>query len=126
MDIEIIRKNYDEGMYRYKPEQPFPKRLAFDYIFDENLSVKRNRELVEEHNQKVDALKKEQNEKQAAMCQKLTEDVIKYILEAYSLNRRQAELVESYVYKEKHSFMCDYFSTIDEVASFAEDVVCAL
>ena len=38
-------------------------------------------------------------------------------------NKKQAEIVENYVYIEKHSYMGDYFSAIDEVAEMVEKVL---
>ena len=126
-DIEDIRKDYNNGKYTAS----YPKdnngaavvKLSSDYIFDEELSVKRNRELVEEHNQKVAEIRDLKRQKQLELNKKLTEDVVEYIVESYNLTYKQARMVESRVYSDYHSCMCDYFSCIDTFAEFADDLV---
>ena len=123
MHIDNIRKLYFEGHYTYKhPLTCYDKQLSEDYIFDENLSVKRNRELVKEHNDEVERFKRIKRDKQADLDRQLTEDVIAYIKENYDLTEAQARLVEMFVYRERHSSMCDYFSSIDTFAEFADDI----
>ena len=121
MDITEIRDKYKNRGYSY--EVKIPKRLAEDYIFDENLTVKRNREMVAEHNQKVNNIREEAMRKQNELYQQLTEDVVTYIYINYNLSVPQARKVESYVYDQYHSCMYDYFVYIDTVAEFAEKVV---
>lgn len=121
MDIIEIRQKYDSGYYTYKAD--IPKNVCDDYVFDEELSVKRNREMAIEHNKKVAELQAEAQKKQNLLHWQLTEDVIGYITENYYLNEVQARKVERFVYQEHHSFMCDYFSYIDTYASFASDLI---
>lgn len=127
--IDDIRENYDTGRYSVGYNYPgeFPeeamKKLPIDYVFDKDLSVKRNREMVIEHNDKVEHLRARKRSLQADLDRKLTEDVVKYIEENYDLTLAQARTVEMFVYREKHSFMCDYFSYIDTFAEFADDII---
>ena len=127
--ISDIREDYDKGRYSVRNVYPgeFPEelmtKLPADYIFDEDLSVKRNRELVAEHNEKAQQLITRRRTLQLDLNKQLTEDVVTYITENYKLTAAQARLVESWVYNEKHSFMCDYFSYIDTFAEFAEDLL---
>lgn len=121
MDISEIREKYNNGDYMYKME--IPLKIHDGYIFDENLSVKRNREMVAEHNRKVSDMQKEKMMKQNELFCKLTEDVVEYIVDTYNINKRQAYFIESFVYTEKHAFMSDYFSYIDEVAEMVENIL---
>lgn len=124
LQINEIRAAYENGQYTYKdPAIQDKRRLPADYVFDENLSVKRNREMVIEHNDQVEHFKRVKQAKQAELDRKLTEDVVAYIVDAYGLTEAQARIVEMFVYREKHSFMCDYFSYIDTFAEFADDVI---
>jgi hypothetical protein len=123
LDLNDIRELYNEGHYTYRdPIGRDRVRLPEDYVFDENLSVKRNREMVKEHNDEVERFKLIKREKQAELDRQLTEDVVAYIKEYYDLTEGQARLVEMFVYREHHSFMCDYFSYIDTFADFADDI----
>lgn len=121
MYINEIRKKYNNGDYTYNVG--IPEKVQDDYIFDEELSIKRNKELIKEHNQKVDELRAEAYKQQNLLYWQLTEDIVSYIVENYSLNEVQARKVECFVYQEYHSFMCDYFSKIDTFAEFAETLI---
>lgn len=117
MDIYKIHEKYDNGDYTYKAD--IPKKVWDDYIFDEELSVKRNREMAREHNQRVDELRTEAQKQQNLLHWQLTADVINYIQENYNLNEVQVRTVERFVYQEYHSSMYDYFANIDAYAEFA-------
>lgn len=116
-DIDEIRNKYNAGEYTYKVE--IPKKVKPDHVFDEELSVRRNRELVIEHNDKVDQMQRDKNRKQTELSEKLTTDVVEYIMAYYDLNERQARILENFVYQEYHSCMGDYFSNIDTLADLA-------
>ena len=117
LDIDEIRNKYNAGEYTYKVE--IPKKVKPDHIFDEELSVRRNRELVIEHNDKVDQMQRDKNRKQAELSEKLTTDVVEYIKAYYDLDERQARILENFVYEHYHSFMSDYFGYIDTFADLA-------
>ena len=121
MDIGTIRLWYDNGHYNFN--MTIPEKVKENHVFDEELSVRRNREMAIEHNKKVDAMRKEKTEKQNELYRKLTNDVVQYIVESYDISEAQARIVERYVYTEKHSFMGDYFSAIDDVAQMVENVL---
>jgi hypothetical protein len=124
LHIGDIRKLYNEGHYTYKDlANRDVRRLPEDYVFDENLSVKRNREMVKAHNDEVEHLKRIKLDRQSDLDRKLTEDVVAYIVEYYDLTEAQARLTEQWVYCEKHSFMGDYFASIDTFAEFADTLV---
>ena len=124
LDINEIRKLYKEGHYQYKlPGKSIPKLLPLDHILDKNLSDECNRAMVISHNELVEDLKREQRIGQADLNRQLTYDVVKYIEENYSLTEDQAILVELFTYDEYHSSMNDYFSHIDAIAKFAENIV---
>ena len=121
MDISEIRAAWDAGEYYVKME--VPQKVAVDHVFDVDLSVRRNREMAEEWNANVKRLQDEKWAKQAELSRKLTEDVVQYLMGTYDFTRKQAERVQSYVYTEKHSFMGDYFSAIDDIADMVRDVL---
>lgn len=124
LHLSYIRELYSNGAYSASSYKEFNElsrltKLPDNYVFNEELSVKRNRELVEEHNSKIEALKTKKRVKQSELDRKLTDDVVAYIKEYYDLNERQARLVENWVYREKHAFISDYFDNIDTFAEFA-------
>ena len=121
MDIEEIRKKYNNGDYTYN--MLIPLSVSESHVFDENLSVKRNREMVIEHNEMVRNSHKEKQIKNNELLLQMRNEIIKYIAGTYGMSKEQASIVESYVYIGKHSFMGDYFSSIDEVAEMVEKVI---
>lgn len=121
MDISEIRDNYNNGHYTCNME--ILARVKENYVFDENLSVKRNREMVAEHNQIVEDMKRKKQDKQAELYRQLTDDVVAYIVDSYNISEEQARIVEGFVYTEKHHCMHDYFYFIDEVARMVEEVI---
>lgn len=122
MDIEVIKEKWRLGEYAPKPIKLH--RVYSDHIFNENMSVKWNREKAAEHNAKVDMLK-EQNRKEAAeLSKKLKHDVRCYITENYDLNYATASHIEDFCYTEWHSCMSDYFAYIDIVSTFVQNILC--
>ena len=122
MDISEIRERYYAGRYTVDFGN-IPNLVPESHIFDEDLSVKRNRELAIENNKRRAELIKERNTKQGELYQQLTNDVVDYIVDSYELNRAQASAVESFIYREKHSCMNDYFGAIDDFSEFAEYLI---
>lgn len=121
MDIEEIRTKYNNGDYKYTVD--IPAKVPLYHVFDEELSVKRNRELAEEHNATVDNIVKEKRSKQQELDTQLTNDVVEYLVNICGLSLRQARVIESFAYQEHHSYMGDYFSYIDTYADLAEELL---
>ena len=121
MDIEVIREKYNNREYSHNIE--YGKKLPENYVFDEELSVRRNREMVEEHNARVEAEKKEAYAKQAELEKKLTHDVCRYITENYDISYELAVKIQQFCYTEKHHDMYEYFDYIDTIAEFVYDII---
>lgn len=121
MSLQEIRDAYNRHEYQY--DIKIPPVLADSYVFDENLTIKENKQKIQEHNANVEAMKKEKRDKNAELSRKLTNDVIEYLIGEYGFTRKQAEKVQNYVYIEKHAFMCDYFASIDDIATFVCEVL---
>lgn len=121
MDIFETKDKYYNGDYFYKAE--IPKSVHFDHVFNENLSVKRNREMAIKHNQMVNDMQKECRNKENELLMQLRKDIVEYIVNTYDMTKEQANIVETFAYSKKHDFMCDYFATIDEVAEMVENVL---
>jgi hypothetical protein len=117
MHIDEIRRKYNDGGYTYKTT--IPDKVSPDHVFDEELSVKRNRELAQEHNDNVARLWRDKIRIQGEFNKQLTYDVVVYIMTHYGLTEEQAKIVENFVYQHYHSSMCDYFCYIDVLADFA-------
>lgn len=121
MDIQDIRKAWDSGEYHFDME--IPAKVSEDHVFDVDLSVRRNREMVQEWNDKVSALQKEKMSKNTELSRKLTNDVVAYLMGNYGFTEVQARKIQEYVYVNYHSFMYDYFTYIDEIGDMVYDVL---
>lgn len=121
--IEEIRNDYNAGKYSYHVD--IPRKLPSTYVFDRNLTIAENERRIAEHNQNVDEMARDARSRNAELSRQLTNDVVAYIAATYHMSEAQAALVESYVYREKHSFMGDYFANIDDVAEMVESVLLA-
>ena len=120
MDISVIREKYKNGEYNHNIK--YGNKVSENYVFDEELSVKRNREMVAEHNAKVDAERKAAYAKQAELDKQLAHDICCYITENYNLSYTVATKIERFCYDEKHSYMYDYLSYIDTIAELIDDI----
>ena len=121
MNINEIRYKYKHGGYTFN--RYIPDKVAIGHVFDEELSVKRNRELVQEHNDNIDRLRRDKNRIQDELNKQLTYDVVVYIMTNYGFTERQAKIIESFVYQHYHYSMDEYFSYIEIFADFAEDLL---
>ena len=122
MDIEDIRTKYRNGDYKVRMDDHI-KRVSENHVFDENLSVKQNREMAYEHNKMVTEMQHEYYIKNNELHQKLREDVVTYISNAYGMSNEQSAIIESYAHIKYHDYMYDYLNTIDEIAEMVEMVL---
>lgn len=125
-DITTIRDGYTAGVYSPSQQQTDEYAALILYpdgfIFDEDLSVKKNRELVEDHNNQVLIKKKAYRLLVERLFRQLRDDVIDYIAGTYSFSKARAQKIEEFVYASKHSYMYDYFLYIDEIADFCHSI----
>lgn len=121
INLEDIRDRWNNG--EYTVHMDISRKLPDGYIFDEDLSVKRNRELVAQHNLRVDELLAEKRARQNELDCKFYQNIIEYLKETYKLSEEQAKAVNNLAYSEHHSFMGDYFSYLDTYAEFAVKII---
>ncbi len=92
MDIEAIREKYNNREYNHNIE--YGKKLPENYVFDEELSVKCNREMVAEHNARVEVEKKEAYAKQAELEKKLSSASKESVRKKLEISQKLNELDE--------------------------------
>lgn len=120
MTLTEIYDAYRNGEYNYTGEVIKP--VADGHIFDENLSVKRNREMVEEQHELAKASRTLYQAESAALDRKLNDDIEAALMEEYEITAPVAALVRGYAYQQWHSCMHDMFANLPELAEFAEKV----
>lgn len=118
--IEEIKKDYDNK--KYSIPYPEAKKLPDTHVFDPDMTVRENQEMVRMHNQSIEDARKNAFRVNAELSRKLTQDIVTYIMNTYKMNEKQAQKVHDYVYEHYHSCMHDFFIYIDEVAQMVEDI----
>jgi hypothetical protein len=121
--LEEVRYNYDNGDYKTKLEYVKESRLKDNYIFDEEKSVKWNKEQVIKHNEQLKIDKTAYRNDQQRLSNKLTDDVIAALMHEYNINENVARKVEGYVYTEYRSCMSDYFSAFSDIMDFVIEII---
>lgn len=122
MDIQEIKEEYFNGI-RYKKSRPTKKYYTEDYIVDENLTVKENRELVNKLNEEYRKEKEQIRKENIDKLKLFAEDVVEYIVDEYKFTESQATSIEQKVYSDYHDSMYDYFETIDEVCDWVREIL---
>ena len=122
MDIQEIKQEYFNGT-RYKQLRPTIMKYADDYVVDENLTVKENREHVhklnEEYRKEAERIRKENIDK----LNLFAEDVVEYIVDEYHFTEAQATAIEQKVYDDYNDSMYEYFTSIDEVCEWIREIL---
>ncbi|KXY51220.1 hypothetical protein AT268_32515 [Bacillus cereus] len=109
----------------YEPQQEYPSHIKFSekHVFDEEKSVKWNREEVERQNEQVKQRKMKWNSEKSRLNAKLQNDCVQILKEDYGLNEAQAEKLYGYVYNDKHSCMHDFFIYLEEFAGVTKEIL---
>lgn len=91
-------------------------KVSKGHIFDEDLSVKRNKELVEENNEAYINQCKEYNTKRHELNSQLYVDAVSVLVHEYGVSTEKASVIYDYAYRESHSAgMQEVFQTADEL-----------
>ncbi len=103
--------------------KPNIKRYEAEHVFDENKSVKWNREEVERINKMYDEKAQELKEEKQAISAKAHDETIKYIQECLdNPSEEKAELLWSFIYREWHSCMSDCIYYISDMTELINSI----
>lgn len=120
--IEEIRRLYDVGSYT--ADSPSKKKVREDFVFDENQSVKWNREQAIKWNNEVHDELMAYRAKRAEYNNDLINDITIYLANNYThINFAQGKHIVNWCYNEYHHCMSDFFTMIDYLADFYCDVL---
>lgn len=120
--ISEIKEDYNSGMYRTKME--YPKNLIYKegYVFDEEKSVRWNKEEYLKLKDENEIYRKSYKDAESVLRNELEESIINAICYEFELNRNQAELIYSYAYRNNHSHFYEIFYVIEEFCSLYVDL----
>ena len=120
-EILDVYHAWNRGEYKVDSSSNIPRTLPDSYVFDENLSVKENRDLINKHNADVAAQKAAVKKAQEDVIHRLRDDVVACIVE-WGLSVEQANIIESHAWVEKHHSIADYIFFADELAELVVKV----
>lgn len=123
MSINNIKDSWNNGDYKNKMEYPDATKFKETHVFDEEKSVKWNKEKVIYENNLINESKRVYQEESNRLNRKLHDDAVNALIDEYSFNKAQAERIWSFAYSEKHSHMNDVFYFVIELADLAEDLI---
>ena len=97
--LDALDRAYD------MPTKPSSKKLPENHVFDENMSVKWNKDQVKQHNEARQMQVSELNKERNLAINKATESVVHLIDEYFSgkINEAQAQLIWNYAVEKGHS-----------------------
>jgi hypothetical protein len=113
---EIV-SDYNAGVY--KSTLPYPTgRFREDHVFDEDQSIKWNKDEVVRRNSEYDQKRNEYRADNNRLDKLLKDDVTYNLIYDFDLNQEQAEYTYDIAYTEKHSSMTDVFYYAVELAEY--------
>lgn len=124
MDISAYCKEIKLAVDRLVHGIEYANKLPNDFVFDENKSVKWNREMVIKTNSETEERKKLKRDFEFVGKDIIKESIIKDIVKYYNLTEVSARLIHSKVAEEACNGDIDYMDNIDWVISMIDDYAC--
>lgn len=118
-----VQEAYANKEYDVDLDFPRLNRYKEFHVFDEEKSVKWNREEVERQNTLIQEAKDNWWKEKGRLQKCFHEDMVEAIQNDYKFNEAQAKKIFEYVYKEYHSNIGDVFMYVDEICDLFEDLM---
>lgn len=126
MTFDGVRQKVLNEDYVFKgkrPEKPEGYKQA-NYVYDENKSVKWNREHQQELETKYASEIKEYTSKSNAKYKEFYYDVLKVLSEEFRFNAKQAEIIFSRAYDDSHDVgLLGVANRAEDLADMVEDII---
>lgn len=127
INLSVIKERISQNYYENKLEYPSFKthsKLKEDYVFNENLSVKKNKEMVIEHNNKIDQLKKKYKDETIKLEELFYNELILALKNEYNFNEKICQKIYSKSYKDNHSYgKLEVLNDIEELSDFVYEIL---
>lgn len=124
MDIETYCEEVKLAVDRLVHGIEYTKRLPNDFIFDENKSVKWNREMVIKTNSEMEEHKKLKRDFEFVGKDIIRESIIKDTVKYYNLTEVSARLIHSKVADEACDRDIDYMDNTDWIINMIDEYAC--
>lgn len=118
---KILNKEYETDM-----EYPKESRFSSNHIFDEEQSVRWNREEVERRNAEIENKKDEYRKARGDKFDEFVKDVKDMLIEHYNINENKeiADKIYNKGYEDGHSGgMYEILNIVEDYGDFAEDII---
>lgn len=120
-DVDEFRTMYEEAC-RMKTKPDLLRRYSDGYVFDENKSVKWNREEVERLNSEYDEECKRLRSLRNSKIDEVENEIFKYISNETGLSTDKSKLVWNYIYEKYHAFCSDLFDNLEPLTELIYEV----
>ena len=124
MDIYAYCEEVKLAVDRLTHGIEYAKKLPSDFVFDENKSVKWNREMVIKTNSETDERKKLKREFEFVGKDIIKESIIKDIIKYYNLTEISANIIYDKVTSEACDRDIDYFDNIEWIIGMIDEYTC--
>lgn len=124
MDISTYCEEVKLAIDRLVHGIEYTKRLPSDFVFDENKSVKWNREMVIKTNSETEERKKLKREFEFVGKDIIKESIIKDIVKYYNLTEASAKIIHGRVEEEACNRDVDYMDNIDWIINMIDEYAC--
>ena len=119
LTIQEIKDLFYAGAYTSKIQ--IPKKLQANHVFDEEWSVRKNKEAVAEYNAKVDEAKMQKNKESAALRKQMNNDIYKALQAEYGLTEKQSHIILEHVYATNDNIFIG--DALHDAAEFAQKLM---
>ena len=120
-----IKANNNKGDYEFKAFFP-REELTFvneNHVFDENKTIKENREMAAKHNELVREKRMSVEKAKKGLKVKFRNDIVEALINEYKMTKAQAIFLEKHVNEEDHDGLLNYIYAIEELADFVTEFV---
>lgn len=123
--FEELEENARNSAYYYKDPEPTLYKVSEDHIFDEDLSVKKNREMAIAHNLKAKEQTKKRMENQNKVRMLFHDDCVSCLMGTYGwhFSKQIAEKIVTAIESKDCNSDYEFVHEMDRLADFVADII---
>lgn len=119
MSLQSVLEDYRNDKYKNTMPSPYGlQRYSANHVFDEDKSVKWNKEQVVLKNKERTDKREEYRKESNKLENQLREDISNAIAEEYGFNKEQADIILGYAYEQHHS--SGYYEVINSLGELCD------
>lgn len=124
VDYETLEQRIRDGFYNYKDTEPTMFKVSENHIFDEDLSVKKNREMAIAYNEQVKEQTKRRLKARNDLRTQFFNDCVGCLIGTYgwAFHKEVAEKIVNFVWNKDYDSDREILYEIDKLADFVADI----